>query len=365
MARIIITAADNGFFTSSAIGTPLAPNAFLETRLNANGTVISFDDANWVTLESLRYDSQVVRVEAQIVEVATPKLGQKADITVSAVSFMRLEGGEMAVIGSMELPAPLTLSATYLSYGVDDTPSWQFDLGTALADLLGTQNFKFIGGAGDDIFNPHLESLPFYGNGVIFGGAGNDQITGTAGSDRLAGGTGDDILVDNYGANKLRGGAGDDTITVGNGSAGSLLKGGGGNDLLTSGWGSDTLNGGAGRDTLIGGMGEDVLYGKRGRDILNGGEGNDLIDGGKGADLLTGGLGEDVFIFRADERGRDTITDFEDGSDLIQISGLAFDDLALSAKDGDIWITSADMAGTIIVENMDITGLDASDFLFS
>ncbi|MCF6273588.1 MAG: hypothetical protein L3J37_10440 [Rhodobacteraceae bacterium] len=366
MTRITITATDAGFFTNSAIGSPLAPNVFLETRLNGNGTVITFDGSSFVTLESLRYDTQSITVNAQIVAVAAPQLGQQTEVTISSVSFMRLEGGAMVQIGTMALPDPLALSATYLSYGVDDTPSWQFELGTALEDLLDTQNFRFIGGEGNDVFEPHLEQLPFRGNGSIFGMGGDDQLTGTAGSDFISGGADNDTLTDNYGSNELRGGAGDDTLTVGNGSAGSILNGGEGDDMLVSGWGSDTLIGGSGYDTLIGGMGDDTLFGKKGRDTLDGGEGNDMVDGGAGSDLLTGGIGNDVFVFRASEIGRDHITDFEDGIDLIRIEGLSsFADLTLTAKDGNTWITAGDIEGQIIIDSMDIANIEASDFLFA
>ena len=210
MARLVITAADTGFFTSSAIGTPMAPNVFLETYLNADGTIISFNSSEFVTLESLRYSDTKIAVEAQIIAVTNPRLGEKTEVVVTSVSFMRLEGSEMVTFATMSLPAPLTLEATYLSYGVDDTPSWQFDLGTGLGDLMNNQSFKFIGGEGDDIFDPHLEQLPFYGKGAIFGWGGDDILTGTAGSDFISGGDGDDILTDNYGQNELHGGFGDD-----------------------------------------------------------------------------------------------------------------------------------------------------------
>ena len=364
MARITITAADTGFFTSSAIGSPLAPNALLTTQLNSVGTVITFDDASFVTLESLRYDTQSISVDAEIAAVATPRLGQHTTVTVSSVSFLRLEGGEMVQYGTIDLPDSLTITATYLSYGVDDTPSWQFDLGTSLEDLLNTSGFKFVGGDGDDIFNPHLDMLPFYSNGVIIGGGGNDTLTGTAGADKIAGGTGNDVITDNYGANILRGGAGNDTITVGNGSSGSTLNGGSGNDVLVSGAGSDTLRGGAGSDTLTGGRGEDVLVGNGGRDTLDGGEGNDVLNGGRGSDLLSGGLGNDVFVFSASERGKDLITDFEDGADLIQISGLSFDALVFTASGSDTIISSATMVGQITLEGIDAASLTAADFLF-
>ena len=365
MARITITAADTGFFTRSAIGAPMAPNAFLETRLNAAGTVISFDSTGFVSLESLRYDTQSIQVDAEIAAVITPQLGQQTMVTVSAVSFMRLEGSEMVNIGTINLPDPLTLTATYLSYGADDTPSWQFDLGLALEDALNDQSFKFIGGAGDDIFDPHLELMPYYGKGAIFGYDGNDTLTGTAGNDVISGGNGDDVINDNYGQNKLRGGFGDDTISVGNGSAGSILKGGAGNDTLISGWGNDTLDGGSGKDNLIGGRGNDTLYGKGGKDTLNGGAGADLISGGRSSDILTGGEGADVFLFNANQRGQDTITDFEGGVDVIKIAGLGgYSDLTFEVDGDDVLVESSGMSGTILIEDIALTGLAASDFLF-
>ncbi len=364
MARILITAADNGFFTSSAIGTPLAPNVFLTTGINGKGTALTFDGGEFVSLESLRYSTQMISITAQLAAVTAPRLGEKTTVTVSEISFMRLEGDIMVEYGHMALPEPITLAATYLSYGVDDTPSWQFDLGLALEDALNTQNFKFVGGDGDDIFDPHLDMLPYYGRGAIFGGGGNDTLTGTAGSDFIGGGDGDDVLIDNYGKNTLRGGMGNDTLTVGNGSAGSTLKGGAGDDVITSGAGSDFLFGGSGHDKLIGGRGNDALYGNRGRDVLNGGEGADLIDGGRGHDTLTGGWGNDTFVFRALDRGNDVITDFEDGSDLIEISGLSYADLVFTSVTSGTLITSEAMTGQIMLEGVDIATLDASDFIF-
>lgn len=364
MARILISASDDGFFTSSAIGTPLATNVFLMSRLNGNGTVISFDGQESVSLESLRYTSQAISVNAQITAVTAPRLGETTSVTVNDISFMRLENGGMSEYGHLALPQPITLTATYLSYGIDDTPSWQYDLGLALKDALNTYSFKFEGGAGDDIFAPHLNMLPFYGHGALFGGGGNDMLTGTAGSDFIGGGDGNDVLVDNYGANELRGGMGNDTLTVGDGSVGSTLRGGAGNDTLTSGAGSDFLYGGSGYDILNGGRGDDTLSGNRGRDTLNGGEGDDIIDGGRSSDILTGGLGADVFVFRAGEKGHDTITDFEDGTDLIQIDGLAFSDLVFTGVNGDTLISAAALTGDILLEGVAPSALDASDFIF-
>ena len=365
MSRITITASDYGFFTSSPVGAGLAPNVFLSTGVNPAGTVLSFDDETWVTTESLRYSEQMISVAAQMSSVEAPRLGEITDVLVSEISYYRMVDGEMCRIGTLELPEPTLVTATYLSFGVDDVPSWQIDLGDVLSDMLKQDGFRFEGGAGDDIFDPHLDLMPFRGGAVIKGYGGNDTLTGSAGDDRIAGGSGDDVLYDGAGTNHLRGGSGDDVITAGDRSVHSVLNGGSGNDRLVSGLGDDLLYGKSGHDTLLGGGGDDRLWGNKGRDVLNGGSGDDVLNGGAGRDVLTGGYGADVFVFNAVERGQDHITDFEDGIDRIQINGVAgFDALHLEQHGLDTWITMDGGAGTIILDGIDSSVLDVSDFLF-
>ena len=104
------------------------------------------------------------------------------------------------------------------------------------------------------------------------------------------------------------------------------LKGGKGKDTLTGGSGNDRLSGGNGKDTLFGLAGDDTLVGGNGKDRLNGGLGNDTLQGGKG---------KDTFVLAANE-GTDTILDFNDGPDLIGLSGeLTFADLLITQGTGD------------------------------
>lgn len=145
---------------------------------------------------------------------------------------------------------------------------------------------------------------------VLFGGDGNDTLTGNGGDNQLGGYGGHDTL---------RGLGGDD-----------YLAGHGGNDTLDGGGGADELSGGDDYDTvtyagrlvsvtadldgvtgddgalfegdsigddvenLIGGEGADVLSGNSNSNRLTGGNGDDVLNGLDGADILDGGLGDDI-----------------------------------------------------------------------
>ena len=61
------------------------------------------------------------------------------------------------------------------------------------------------------------------------------------------------------------------------------------------------------------------------------------MDGGTGADKLYGGSGIDTFVIRSGDGGSsitdaDTIYDFTDGSDLIGMDSLTFNQLTIEVK---------------------------------
>ena len=91
------------------------------------------------------------------------------------------------------------------------------------------------------------------------------------------------------------------------------------------------------------------------------------LKAGAGADTMDGGIGFDTFIFDTGH-GMDTITDFRNGQDLIDISAFGlpgFDDLAFASDaDGVAIDLAAHGGGTILLEGFDIANVDATDFLF-
>jgi Ca2+-binding RTX toxin-like protein len=232
------------------------------------------------------------------------------------------------------------------------------DSGTATINnsgtMLGSGKTEYVihvtaGNGSNEVYNSG-EILSLHGNAIWFGeaddwldnsgliqgyvatGDGADIVRNFHGTieGTVALGDGDDIFLSRHGEitgvvsggageDKLRGGSRDDTLFGGDDN--DLVRGLAGDDILTGDDGADTLKGGRGSDEMLGGIGADVLRGGQDNDTIKAGSGNDLIAGNQGDDLLTGGLGRDTFVFGRNA-GVDTITDFQNGKDKIDLSGL-------------------------------------------
>ncbi|MBW8725880.1 MAG: M10 family metallopeptidase C-terminal domain-containing protein [Inquilinus limosus] len=224
--------------------------------------------------------------------------------------------------------------------------------------------------AADFIFNTSPADLTVDGTGyrdILFGGSGNDAISGQDGDDVLVGGAGNDRLFGGFGADRLTGGSGNDVfaysdITIGNprgfgadtitdfdtngdkidlsalhiadfDTLRPFMRQDGADVVISFGWNSrpetirlsnvslaslstadfifDTstaplnlLGTSPGDDVLFGGNGDDKLNGHRGNDILVGGAGNDTFDDIGGNDTFIGGAGNDTFIYNPRSDGQ-------------------------------------------------------------
>ncbi len=88
------------------------------------------------------------------------------------------------------------------------------------------------------------------------------------------------------------------------------------------------------KDVINGQGGDDIIKGLSGDDLLRGDKGNDWLNGGKGNDTLTGGSDQDIFVLTT-RNGIDTITDFENGVDLLELAGsLTFGQLSIAQGTG-------------------------------
>ena len=253
-----------------------------------------------------------------------------------------------------------------------------FDLpdGTAEATWTGTEFSDGVsGGEADFAFKARGSSDAIFageGNDTVEGGDGNDWLLGEEGDDSIDGGAGRDYILGGEGNDTILGGEGNDLIYGGEGNdsidggiGDDRIYGGAGNDTILGGEGNDWIRGDAGDDSISGGAGNDSIGGNKGNDTIDGGAGDDLMYGGSGNDSLTGGSGADTFAFISGH-GNDTITDFADGTDLIDLSGLGIRNFAaLSIADdgnGNAVITTSH--GTITLTGVATNDLDASNFVF-
>ncbi len=224
----------------------------------------------------------------------------------------------------------------------------------------GNGNDSLVGGAGNDTIDGGA------GNDTLQGGAGNDTLQGGAGSDALDGGadvntvkftdrtanltislatntvTGESDTIANF--RHVFGGSGNDTIT-----------GDGNDNEIAGGDGDDFLLGGSGNDSVYGNEGSDSLRGNDGDDFITGGAGNDSFNGGNGQDTLRGGSGNNVL-----DGGTDINTvDYSDHTAAVTVdlaagtasSGSNTDSLAnfrnIIGGSGDDWLAGSTAANTI------------------
>jgi serralysin len=182
----------------------------------------------------------------------------------------------------------------------------------------------------------------------------NDVITGSAAANNLSGLAGND-LIRGLGAN--------DTINAGDGS--DVLDGGPGNDLLNGGTGvdlvtyagavavvvdlsgtTDTARRGGETDTLTGIEG---AIGSSKADTFKGDAGANEFQGGLGKDRYTGGGGRDLYDFNAVAEspagaGRDVVTDFAPGQDVIDLAGIDAD-ATIPGDQSFRWVGKATLTG--------------------
>lgn len=211
----------------------------------------------------------------------------------------------------------------------------------------------FGGGGADTIFGNDLDN-------DLRGGAGADQLFGGAGADTLNGNTGSDVLV---------GGVGDDVFFVDN-AADRIIEGvGGGYDIVRTSVNFTLAAGIAVQELRADGGGEISLTGN--------GSANRLV-AGTGVNSLTGGGGRDVFVFdfgsitnidSGISGNRDTITDFSQGIDRMDLSGIdantgvsgdqAFANLGTSAAANRLWWLAS---GLDVILHGDVDGNATADF---
>jgi Ca2+-binding RTX toxin-like protein len=231
--------------------------------------------------------------------------------------------------------------------------------GGSSADLLFGQN-------GDDTL------LGKGGDDQLFGGNGNDVLTGGAGSDQVFGQNGNDLMIWNPGdgSDLFEGGNGTDTAEVngGNGAETFTIAANGGrvqfdrvspapfsidigtteNLVLNANGGDDIITAGNGLAGLI----QLTLDGGAGNDQITGGDGNDVIIGGTGNDLALMGAGDDTFVWNQGD-GSD-IVEGQSGADTLTFNGFSANENFDISADGSRARLSRDLGNVV----MDVNGTE-------
>lgn len=141
-----------------------------------------------------------------------------------------------------------------------------------------------------------------------------------------------------------------------------MLLGTDADEVLSGLDGDDTLVGNGGANTLVGNSGNDVLYGGGNSDIFD--PGGETLTGLDGDDFLTGGDGNDRFILAP--LGTDTITDFTQGEDFLELpESISFAELEIIQGSGDNLTDTFVNFGAetlAILYDIDATAISQSDF---
>lgn len=231
------------------------------------------------------------------------------------------------VLRTLRLNSATAFEAVYGGSGNDTLT------GNSIANSL-------YGGPGNDYL------MGANGNDLLVGNEGNDKLSGGSGSDAMHGGTGDDLYIFaaatgseadsvsegiDTGIDGLQFTTINSSVTINLGATtvqnvhenrSIRLNSGAGMEIAYGGSGNDTLTGNASANSLYGGAGNDVLDGGGGNDLLLGNEGNDLLTGGSGNDTMHGSAGDDAYVFaRALTLEADSVTEgVNSGTDTLQFT---------------------------------------------
>lgn len=301
-------------------------------------------------MNPIQMESLEVRLQMAVTAAFSPVTGdlsilgdsQNNQIVVSrdAAGKILVNGGAVAITGGTSTVANTSLISIFGQAGNDTLSLDESNGALPKAQIFGGDgNDSLTGGSGADLLFGQAGNDQLSGKGgddLLFGGDGNDSLTGGAGSDQVFGQAGNDRMIWNPGdgTDLNEGGDGTDTVEVngGNGAEHFTVTANGARvrfdrldpapfsiDIGTSE--NLVLNANGGDDTFVASNGLASLInltvdGGAGNDSLTGGDGNDMLIGGDGNDFIVGGRGSDVALMGA---GDDTfVWNPGDGSDVVE-----------------------------------------------
>ncbi|QEL20815.1 beta strand repeat-containing protein [Limnoglobus roseus] len=355
-----------------------------------------------VTAPTSRFIPSLVGLEARevpaVVATFTPSAGVLSvfgdnldnTITVSrnAAGTILVNGGAVNVVGGTPTVAN-TAQIQVFGQGGNDV--------ITLSETNGAlPKANLFGGAGNDVLTGGS------GNDLLFGQAGNDTLLGKGGFDFLFGGTENDTLTGGDADDQVFGEAGDDRLIWNPGDDTDLNEGGAGTDTVEVNGGNGaeaftvTANGtrvrfdrvnpapfsldiGTSEKLVVNANGGDDTFSATGNlaalisITVDGGTGNDTILGGNGADTLLGGDGNDFIdgqqgndvarlgagddVFQWDPGDGSDVVEGQDGTDRLVFNGSAANEIFnVSANGGRVRFTRN--VANIVMDLNDVETLD-------
>src|SRR4051794_8711412 len=309
-------------------------------------------------------------------------------VSRNAAGTILVNGGAVPVLGGTPTVANTSLIQVFGQAGNDTVTLSETNGALPRANLFGgAGNDVLTGGSGADQLFGQAGNDTLLGKGgadLLFGDDDNDTLTGGSGDDQVFGQAGTDRMIWNpgEGTDLNEGGDGIDTVEVNGGNGdeqftatpnGSRVRfdrvtpapfsldiGTTENLVLNANGGNDTFTGSNGLATLI----ALTIDGGAGNDTIIGGDGADTLIGGDGADVITGGRGNDLILMGADDDiaqwnpgdGNDTI-EGQGGNDRVVFNGANIAETFNLTANGTRVRFTRDVAGI----TMDLNGIERFD----
>jgi Ca2+-binding RTX toxin-like protein len=325
---------------------------------------------------------------AGVLTVFGDSLNNTIEVSRNAAGALLVNGGAVQIKGGTPTVANTALIQVF-GQGGHDTITLN-EAGGALPRAFlfgGAGNDTVTGGSGGDMLFGQSGNDTLLGKGgfdALFGGTENDTLTGGDGNDQAFGESGNDRMIWNPGddTDLNEGGAGDDTVEVNGGGGGEVFTatangtrvrfdrldpapfsidiGTSENLVLNANGGNDSFSATGNLAALI----QITVDGGAGDDTILGSNGTDLLLGGDGDDFIDGQQGNDVAFMGAGDDvfqwdpgdGSDTI-EGQDGTDTMLFNGSGGAEIfEASANGGRVRFTRN--LGNIVMDINDVEAID-------
>jgi Ca2+-binding RTX toxin-like protein len=339
-------------------------------------------------LESRDTPAVVATFTAGVLTVFGDNLDNNIQISRDAAGTLLVNGGAVAVLGGTPTVANTDLIQAFGLGGNDTITLNEANGAVPRANLFGgTGNDTLTGGSGADQLFGQAGNDTLLGRGgvdFLFGGEDNDTLTGGDADDQVFGEAGDDRMVWNPGddTDLNEGGAGNDTVEVngGNGAEVFTATANGARvrfdrldpapfsiDIGTSENLVVNMNGGDDRFSATGNLAALIsitVDGGTGNDTILGSNGRDLLLGGAGDDFIDGQQGDDVAlmgagndVFQWDPGDGSDVVEGQDGFDTMLFNGSAGNEVFAATANGGRVIFTRNL-GNIVMDLDDVEGID-------